>query len=161
MLRRVFGQRFSPGDIREEVLRSAYDYWEKLRKDAVAPARADIDPVDVPNLLPQLALMDIERNPDRVKIKLAGTRVVEWFGRDATGMYLDSPEYGHIGKARQQYILKVANRVRPAYDASYAPHHDKHYRHYSRLLLPFLGRDGTVCTVMGAYELLPTPDTER
>ena len=53
------------------------------------PSRADIDPADIPHLLPAIALVDIETEPFRVRYRVVGTRLVQDMGHDFTGFYLD------------------------------------------------------------------------
>ena len=53
------------------------------------PRRADIDPVDLKDLLPDLLLGDYEPSPFRVRFRLVGTRLAAIHGLDFTGHYLD------------------------------------------------------------------------
>jgi hypothetical protein len=65
-------------------------YWGQRCGIGGMPGRRDIDPVDIPHLLPHIALVDIERVPLRFRYRLVGTRMVEVLGWDPTGQYLDS-----------------------------------------------------------------------
>ncbi len=66
-----------------------HQYWLSLRAGRPMPRRADIDPADIPHLLPAIALVDIETAPFRVRYRLVGTRLVQDMGHDFTGFYLD------------------------------------------------------------------------
>lgn len=46
------------------ALRQAYDYWDRLRGTRAYPTRADIDPLDIPKLLSNVALIDVLRPTD-------------------------------------------------------------------------------------------------
>jgi hypothetical protein len=58
------------------------------------PARADFDPVDVPQILPNITITDVFYDPLRFRYRLIGTAITELTGRDATGKWLDRELYG-------------------------------------------------------------------
>jgi len=60
-----------------------YRYWDAVRRGDAIPARSDIDPLGMVQLLPFLGL--IERRPEGYFWRLVGTAIVEHFGRDPTG----------------------------------------------------------------------------
>ncbi|MEI6559075.1 MAG: PAS domain-containing protein [Rhodospirillaceae bacterium] len=80
-----------PDDLASGRLISLRDYWRARRGTRPWPLRSDIDPVDIPALLPGVMLIDVETEPQRFRFRLVGTRMVEVFGQDPTGKYLDQP----------------------------------------------------------------------
>ncbi|MBI3452392.1 MAG: PAS domain-containing protein [Rhodospirillales bacterium] len=82
--------------IRHPKLLDLYDYWASKRRGRLLPARADLDPLDIPQLLPHLALIDIEAGTGRTKFRLVGTAIVGWrhdlAHPDPTGRYIDETE---------------------------------------------------------------------
>lgn len=66
-------------------LRRLHDYWQGKRSPGRLPARRDIDPVEIPQLMPQIALVDILREPLDYRYRLFGTRLVEVMGAERTG----------------------------------------------------------------------------
>jgi hypothetical protein len=64
-------------------------YWLEKRQGRLMPARADIDPAEIKELLPQIILVRIEHDPLRVKYTVIGTASAEAAGFDYTGRYLD------------------------------------------------------------------------
>jgi len=71
-------------------LATLYAHWRALpRGGRRFPARAAFDPFDIPDALGALWLLDIERDPFRLRYRLVGTRIVAAVGEDATGRYLD------------------------------------------------------------------------
>ena len=70
-----------------------YDYWQQQRHGRRMPSRRDLDPVHLPRQLPNLMLIDIEREPFRFRYRLVGTRVVEASAEDRTGAYFDAVEF--------------------------------------------------------------------
>lgn len=71
------------------------DYWLSRRNGKIMPARRDIDPLDIPRLLPHVALTDVCYDPLRFRFRLIGTGIVAMAGRDATGKWLDQALYGN------------------------------------------------------------------
>ena len=70
--------------------RQLFDYWlEKSGKKAM-PCRDEISPAHFPRLLPNISLIDCEPKTGKFKIRLAGTRLREIFGREITGEYVDT-----------------------------------------------------------------------
>jgi hypothetical protein len=64
-------------------------YWQGKRQGRLLPSRADIDPTEIKDLLPQIILVRIEHDPLRVKYAVIGTASAEAAGFDYTGRYLD------------------------------------------------------------------------
>jgi hypothetical protein len=84
-------------DFREQLgepdLIRFYDYWTSLRGDRVMPSRKDVDPLHIPReLLPNLMLIDVLREPRRYRYRLIGTHVVTATGEDRTGR-----TFGNVG----------------------------------------------------------------
>ena len=89
-------------------LRELHAYWSAKRGDRAMPARADIDPLDIPSLLPYLILIDVIPPDDRLKVRLMGTWIVKMFGGDFTGCFLDELE---LGEAREEILLEYTDAV--------------------------------------------------
>lgn len=75
--------------IENASIRQLFIYWQSKCSDGSIPRRSDIDPTDIPAILPNVILIDFEQDPFRVKFRLVGTKVVEITGYEFTGMYLD------------------------------------------------------------------------
>ena len=84
----------APSSMTSPVLRRLRDYWLALKGDREMPARQDIDPLDIPSLLPNTFLVDVIGAPPQFRYRLIGTRVTEIANRDATGRFLDEDLYG-------------------------------------------------------------------
>jgi hypothetical protein len=92
------------------------------------PRRQDIEPVEIPELLPYLVLYDVvpqESGCPRYRTRLVGTRVVELLGDETTGKFLDDflpikkgaeiiGEYDRILTTKQPHYLegRLSNRGR-------------------------------------------------
>ena len=66
-----------------EFLNWALDYWDTRRGARPMPSRGDIDPTDFPQLLATTYLL--QRLDDDFKVRVAGTRFREVYGREVTG----------------------------------------------------------------------------
>jgi hypothetical protein len=64
------------------------------------PKRGDIAPDQIKDLLPNIMIVDVERDPMRFRYRLVGTRVVEYNGVEFTGRYL-----GEIGWPEEQDLI--------------------------------------------------------
>lgn len=74
--------------IRDAKIHRAFDYWQTIRRGNRVPARRDLDPIDIPHLLPYMYLTEIHRDPLRIRYRLVGTKVCEIEGRDKTGLWM-------------------------------------------------------------------------
>jgi hypothetical protein len=70
------------------------DYWLEKRKNRPFPSRADIDPIEFPDLLPRIVLVDVTHDPLRFQYRLIGTTITAISERDATGRFIDEELYG-------------------------------------------------------------------
>ncbi|SMF45827.1 PAS domain-containing protein [Tistlia consotensis] len=138
---------FGAAQIANPLLRDLYLYWADKWHGPYMPTRADIDPLDMPALLPMIYLVDVERQPLRFRFRLVGTRVVSWFGRDMTGQYVE--------EAQVWRYREVAETGRASYDRLYAPNKQGRHGSYQCLLMPLAGENGSVEMLLGGMQ--PTP----
>lgn len=141
-------------DLEKELARCpdlcpALDYWKSRKGDRVAPARADIDPVDIPRLLPRVMLVDVETteggDPD-FRYRLSGTGIRSVHGYDATGLRphdLKPAIYGELIHAH--YRAAAEGREPLAHVIVMVT--NKKQRSYARLILP-LSEDGQTINML-------------
>lgn len=66
-------------------------YWRTLHPaPGVLPGRQHFDPMAIPDVLPGVWLLDVQREPFRLRYRLAGTRIVASIGREITGEWFDA-----------------------------------------------------------------------
>ena len=80
-------------DVPSSRARRMHQYWLDKKGPRAMPARSDIEPVEIKDLLPNVILSRIEYEPFRVLYKLIGTRAVENAGIDYSGRYLDQIDF--------------------------------------------------------------------
>lgn len=97
-----------PADCHPKI-RRILEYWLSLHPAAGGlPARRHVDPHDIPELLDSVALIDVVRDPIRFRLRLVGTRIVEFRGCDRTGGWLDEAWPGFSGTDSYRQYLEVA-----------------------------------------------------
>lgn len=75
-------------EISSELIQQYHRHWLQISRNGRVPSRSDIDPCNFKRILPNVILVDIERDPFRVRYRLCGTQVTEFCG-NLTGRYLD------------------------------------------------------------------------
>jgi len=89
-------REWAESPITDVRLRQAHDYWRCKAAGRAMPGRADIDPTEIPKLLPDVMLVDVVPQ-GRYRYRLIGTENTLAQGMNATGRYLDEvlpgPEY--------------------------------------------------------------------
>ena len=89
----------------DPVLGGALAYWRRKRDGRAMPSRRDIDPGEIPRLLPHLQLIDVAGG--RFRYRLVGTALVDAYGRDYTGQFVDEL----FDKSRSQFITNAYNSI--------------------------------------------------
>ena len=139
----------SAGAIDDLRLRALYDYWQRKRGDRALPSRADIDPIELKDLLGNLFLVDVNYQPLSFRYRLAGTNIVQVLGRELTGRTADELDGLPISP---QLIKKHFSEVVLSREPSYKVLDvivDSGPIVYRRLLLPLSPDGGTVNMLLG------------
>jgi hypothetical protein len=99
----------------DAILRAVLDYWEAKRAGRAMPQRRDIDPAELRGVLPHLQITEVIDGGSRFRYRLVGTAVVEAFGAEFTGRYVDELVSG----ARDHFVHACYRAVcaarRPAF----------------------------------------------
>lgn len=116
--------------------RALLDYWIGKRAQRAMPDRADIDPIDIPKLLPDIGLLDVIDGGRRFYFRVVGSNINRSFGHDYTGHYLD--DVAPIGYSQFITLLyrKVVQTRCPVYSLGKCRYRDSSVRSIQRLLLP-------------------------
>ena len=95
-----------------EKIHKAVEVYRRWSGSAVMPTRERLEPLDIPDLLPNIILIEVM--PDaRLSVRLAGEAVQVHFGDNYTGKYLDEIEFGEArSKIMNDYT--TAHRERRA-----------------------------------------------
>ncbi|MBI3506989.1 MAG: PAS domain-containing protein [Proteobacteria bacterium] len=116
-------------------------YWNERRGALPYPARADIDPVDIPGFLPHLSLVEVRPGSPRFVYRLMGTKLVELMKKELTGQPVGTG-------VKPDEIEAVLARYRRVADEGIALYHRHRmqelandYTGVDRLMLP-IGKAG-------------------
>jgi hypothetical protein len=109
--------------IQEEIddprLVELYRYWRSRCGDRFAPARSDVDPADIPRLLPHLLLVEVLGR--RYRYRVVGTEVEQHFGCAMQGRHVDELMRGeYLGYINSLFERVIAERA-PVYTESAYP----------------------------------------
>jgi hypothetical protein len=142
-----------PGDVGSDIkaqapftdarLEQAYSYWCAKAAGRLMPSRADLDPIDIVKLLPDVMLVD-RLDDGRYRYRLIGTENANAHGLNATGRFLDEvlPGPAYAKHVLGLYDECVANR-RALYSEClfFPPARQEPERHTKVLFMP-LSADG-------------------
>lgn len=138
-------------------------YWlAKTRGDRL-PARADIDPLEIPReLLPDIALLEIERQADgrrRYRLRLFGSGLEAMTGgSNETGRYYDEVTHQPgLYEKLDAMLTAMAEERRPIYFAAPSGSTDRGFLWFGRLALPLASDGRTVDMILALVRPLPGP----
>lgn len=127
--------------IQDKQLLALYDYWLRKRGARTMPARADIDPTEIPKLLPLILLIDVLETGE-FRYRLTGTEIVSNFGSNVTGMtFTEALPSGAYSEYITGLVRDVVSTGRPLYSEGTFMAEGRVNRQVRRLVLP-LSDDG-------------------
>lgn len=139
----------SPADCapidRHPRFRRLADYLAAKAPPGGLPGRQHLDPTEIPDLLPYLMLIDIQRPdagaPPRYRVRLAGTAVVTMQGEEITGRFVDEILTTDAGRDIVQAYGDILRDRQPQYRCGIVTLPGRDYLLYERVIFP-LARDG-------------------
>lgn len=135
--------------------RRLYDYWREKAAGRAAPGRADVDPLDLPELLANLWLMDVLEHPTDFRIRLAGTAIRTIVGRDITGLMFDEVFTGAEGAAVREEYAAVLSSWRPHFAEHTVDWAGREHVTYRRLVVPLSSDGERIDMLLGLAEEAP------
>jgi len=134
----------------DRVLRTALDYWESKRGGRTMPQRRDIEPMELRPVLPHLQITEVIGGGGRFRYRLVGTAIVEAFGAEFTGKYVDELVSGERDTFVHACYRAVCASRRPAFARSKYVTTKNVDLTANRVLMP-LSEDGAEVTqILGA-----------
>jgi hypothetical protein len=131
--------------ISHPMLVALYRYWDGKRGGRTMPARRDLDPSEIPRLLPHIYMVDVLRDPLRFRYRLIGTAICNFLGRDYTRRAVDAATYGEgesLNRLLELFTAVVETRGPVAYKGNIWYVSGRDWRQVEALLMP-LSQDGT------------------
>lgn len=148
-----------PGFIADchERVRAIYRYWDGKRVGRRMPRRSDLDPLEIPKLLPDICLVDVVPDARRYVYRLIGTNEVAMRGRDPTGLAVGE---GYFGTSAQSVFLNydgVVKSCAPRLDRDPSITSDDRYICHESIFLPLSDDGENVNMVLVFTVYMPTP----
>jgi FixJ family two-component response regulator len=138
---------------RDGDLRALYQYWDTVRGGRAMPQRADIDPTEIPNLLPCVIIYDVLPGDDGYRIRLAGGEVTEFVGRNLAGQLAGSFMMPRAAEMMKRILDTVAKDRVPKFRAGKAHWHpEKTYRDFEACFLPLSSDGETANMILGGIK---------
>ncbi len=135
--------------------RDLYDYWRACAQGRRLPMRYDIDPVDIPHLLPGLSLLDTGEDMSALRYRLAGTRVREIYGTEITGRTVFDSGLQHKRDYWRSVYRRVIEEGIGMQGAVRGPATGREHLLLIWLRLPLSGLSGRVERILGYDAALP------
>lgn len=154
-----FGTGFLAGCCPE--IRQLYAYWDAKRGDKACPARRDLDPLDIPNLLPGIVLAEVvSYHPLDLIYRVVGTHEVVCRGSDPTGKLVSEAFHGESMEQVLFVYQTIVDRKEPAFlrEPVFSPR--KVYVNEENLFLPLSDDGETVNRVLVYVTDLPINDPD-
>ncbi len=136
--------------IQSNILRQLFQYWDEKRGHRPAPSRNDIDPAQMVEFLPNVFLIDVEEEPRRYRIRLMGTALVHWSGRDLTGCHVDEITDQVLGALDELVMMWEPWLVTGEYEKK-----TDRVMLYELLALPLSSDGATVNMLLGGITQVP------
>lgn len=74
--------------LKSPINQRGFDYWNQKRGSKAMPARGDIDPSEIPKILPHVFLLDVRPEPLDFRYRLIGTKMDEHMTGSYTGLWM-------------------------------------------------------------------------
>ncbi len=136
-------------------------YWRSIAKADALPARRDMDPVDIPTIIPWMFLIDVLRADDTLdfRFRLIGTRNGDLVGQDATGKRVHDAFPEATANLMSRSYAEVVAEGRPLCWRASVPDTDRAHIECYRALFPFAADGRTVDIIAGL--LMPVDNIRR
>lgn len=134
-----------------------FDYWASKRNGKSVPRRADINPMQIPKLLPDIVLVDIDRSKGLdFKIRLYGTEATEVAREARTGKSIDDLAEGLPDDARARTIERwrkacthVLETKAPIFTRSRSMNPERRHQIVHTAALPLCAETGEINQLIG------------
>lgn len=135
--------------IADPILSRLYAYWDGKRGDRKFPRRCELDPVDIPRLLPNVFLVTVRRRPFDLIFRLAGTAITDCNGGNIAGRrVLDLPSTVAGDLYRQS--ARTVRSGRPVLVSGPLRNRADAYKRVDHLILPLGSVPGVIDMLIGA-----------
>lgn len=136
--------------------RSLYDYWNNLRGKRPAPARREIAPKDIKDVLSQVFILECE-DVLTYRFRLAGTNLCTLFGQELRGKNLLDQWSRHERESIEALLYSVTEDAAAAVLGIEAQTQTGQSVSLEMLLLPLKADDNALTRIMGSISFKEAP----
>lgn len=124
------------------VIEECYLHWRDKINGGSLPSRSDINPADIPRLMPHAVILDVRREPEPdFRYRLIGTYVSENLFRDHTGSWFSEIEHQRAPNEIWQNCCRVVETGKPMLPRSPYVGPNRSFKTIEDVILP-LAEDG-------------------
>ena len=134
------------------LLQRGLEYWQRKRGARRMPARRDIDPLEIADLLPNIVLVDVERDPLDFRYRLIGTSITAHLARDYTGTCFSSLPHQQPGSRVWETGVRIIAEKEPIFSDIPYVGPDRWVRGYGDLYMPLSENDDDVNMIFGVVQ---------
>ena len=139
------------------LLQRGLDYWDRKRGDRRMPARRDIEPTEIADLLPNIVLVDVERDPLDFRYRLIGTAITARLARDYTGSSFSSLPHQQPGSRVWETAVRIIAEREPVFSDIPYVGPDRWVRGYGDVYMPLSEDDDRVNMIFGVVQFETGP----
>jgi hypothetical protein len=140
--------------IADKRLKDGYAYWHGKRGARTMPRRSDIDPIEIPHLLPYIRLVDV-LEAGRFRYRLVGTEARTHHSVNPTGRYVDEMLSPPAGLRILALYAECARECRAVYvEHEFILTHGSGIPPFSKVLFTPLSEDGTTVSQILAFHVI-------
>lgn len=142
--------------IRQRTSNLLFQYWDVVRGGRVAPNRYEIEPSKIAALLPETFIVETDASAD-YRIRLAGTRICDQFGRELRGCSL--LEFWDAGdrEGLSSAVANVMNDGAVAVILISGAHTDGRRADFEMTLMPLIHAGTAINRILGCLTAINPP----
>lgn len=142
-------------DIADGKLMRFYEYWAVKRAGRRVPARCDIHPAEITELLGYLNILDVQDEPRDFRVRLNGSANAEMLGRDVTGALCSALFSGAEIERCKTAFNRCVDEFMPVMVETTLAFCGKPYMRQEVLVLPFSSDGQRVDAIVTAHSYHP------
>lgn len=135
----------------------ALAYWDDKRNGRTMPARADIQPLEIPHVSANVVLIDVLADPLDFRYAYIGEAVIARIELDYTGMRFTDIPHQRPGSRVWQAGVRLVQEAMPFYSDIPYVGPDAFVEAYQDLYLPVSDNGKTVDMIFGVIEFEQRP----
>ena len=137
----------------QDVIGTAGRYWDSVRGGRALPSRRDLDPAEIPRILPFVMLVDVEPEPLDFRFRLIGTEIQAIVARHTRGRSFSSIPFMAPGNPIWSEYEWVVDSRRPLVSALSYVGNDRFVQKLRHCLMPLSSDGGAVDMIFVAVEI--------